>query len=68
MMHRLHVSAPIANGEHLSHVRRYREGTGRPDWHDSSLLELDLEPGWRERLWAALARFRYSGRRSLALR
>lgn len=64
-MHPLHASAPIANGEHLSHMRRHREGTGCPDWNGSSRIELDLEPGWRERLWAALARFRYSGRRPL---
>lgn len=64
-MHPLHASAPIANEEHLSHMRRHREGTGCPDWNGSSRIELDLEPGWRERLWAALARFRYSGRRPL---
>lgn len=46
-------------------MQRRREGTGCPDWNGSSLIELHLEPGWREHLWAALARFRYSGRRPL---
>jgi len=38
MLHPLHASAPIANREHLSHMRRRREETGCLDWSGSSHL------------------------------